>query len=237
MCIEWSVQRYDDLDSTQSYIKTLNLHEGLLVTAKRQGAGVGRHGRSWTEGQGNLYFSFVLQPECAFNQIGHLTMLISVALHRVISAYTDHVVIKWPNDVLIQKKKCAGILIDIHDSDDSTVKTMIIGIGVNVGCAPLPIASYINELASSAVSSDEVLQCFQSRFSDLYAHWKARGIDDIYDEYCQYHLPVGSDISVKTGSRIIKGTLAGIDLSGNLRLIDNENTQERLITSGDVIDY
>lgn len=237
MSIDWSVQCHDALDSTQSYIKTLPLHEGLVVLAKVQSNGYGRHGRSWEPSDGNLYFSFAIKPDCNLRFLGHLSILTSVALYETLSAYVDPkgLKLKWPNDVLLNGKKCSGILIDIEDVQDNIIKSAVIGIGVNVASSPLDISTCLKNFFNNDLSCEDILKEFLRKFADIYKDWKSQGIERSYNKYCDYHLSNKEVTSVKIGSKIICGRCEGIDTYGNLRLIDERDNTVRVITSGEVI--
>lgn len=237
MSIDWSIQCHDALDSTQSYIKTQPLQEGLVVVTKVQSNGYGRHGRSWEPSDGNLYFSFVIKPDCNVRFLGHLSILTSVALYETLSAYVDppEIKLKWPNDVLLNGKKCSGILIDIEDVQDNIIKNVVIGIGVNVASSPLDISTCLKSFSHDDLSCNDILGKFLKQFSDIYKDWKSTGIYQSYNKYCDYHLSNKEVTSVKIGSKIISGRCEGIDTYGNLRLIDERDNTVRVITSGEVI--
>lgn len=109
---------------------------GLVVMAKGQTAGRGRRGRSFQslEGKG-LYLSALLRPERAFSEVAQLTAWTAVAVCRAVEGLTGlSPAIKWPNDVLLDGKKLCGILTEAGETDSAgTVKTLVVGIGVNLG--------------------------------------------------------------------------------------------------------
>ncbi len=237
MNIVWDVQCHDVLDSTHTYIKTLPLSEGLVVRARSQRAGIGRHGRSWEEGVDNLYFSFNISPDCKLRYAGHLSIITSVALYETLLKYIDHDILqlKWPNDILLNDKKCAGILIDIEDIKGERVENAIIGIGVNIQSAPLDISSCLQNFSNMNICPDVLLDEFLGLFSNLYQDWKCNGIDSSYSKYERYHIQNKGEISVKIGAKIISGLCDGIDSYGNLRLIDDHDGSVEIVTSGEVL--
>ena len=237
MGIEWNVQCFDVLDSTQSYIKSCPLVEGLVVRALQQTNGVGRHGRKWEEGVGNLYFSFAIQPKCNLRHVGHLSIITSVALYETLSSYVGgaDLRLKWPNDIFLSGKKCSGILIDIVNSDSNQVLDAVIGIGVNIESAPLDIAHCLKMFCENVPDSGDIQDAFLKSFSYIYDDWQKNDIVDIHARYCQYHFSGADVISVKVGSDIVSGTFDSIDLYGNLRLIDGDDGAIKTITSGEIL--
>ncbi len=237
MSINWDVRTFDYLDSTQSYMKTQALDEGLVIRAYSQGNGFGRHGRKWVEGSDNLYFSFVITPHCEVRHVGHLSFLTTVAVRESLYGYAPDARIKWPNDILINGKKCAGILIDIEETQDNKVTSVIIGVGINVSSSPLDTATCILEHSDVHVSCDQVFDSFLQSFSQLYLEWKGDGVSKIHDRYMDAHIDRGDLISVKIADKVIHGQILDIDVLGNLILCENASKDEVVITSGQILDY
>ncbi len=233
MAINWQIEQFDCLPSTQDYLKELaynnpDLPEGSLICATEQTQGHGRHGRAWLGGEGNLYLSFLIRAKCNINDIGQLSLLTGLALSRAIE---QDIILKWPNDVLIQDKKCCGILIDAAPVIDNKIAYLIIGIGVNIKSAPLETSTCLGKSIDKNQFMDRVL----SAFSDCYEQWKNEGFTDLREEWLSQTCPKGQKISVKIGSRQIKGSFERIDMLGNLILICDNTLKEIEITSGEVI--
>ena len=120
---------------------------GAFVIAERQTAGRGRLGRTWVAEPGGLYFSVILRPAVSPADAAALTLALGLAtgraIHRVAGVPCD---LRWPNDVMLHDRKCAGILAEL-DADGGRLRHIIAGIGVNVNQARLP-----GELAATATS-------------------------------------------------------------------------------------
>ena len=120
--------------------------EGTVVVAETQTASRGRHGRTWVSRSGNLYLSVVLYP--TLQTLPFLNSLCGVAVVRAITHISGlKPRIKWPNDVLLDGKKVAGLLVESAIAGDQ-VRHSIIGIGVNVALD----ADEIDELSGDAIS-------------------------------------------------------------------------------------
>lgn len=136
-----------DFNSVEKLFLTSALDKNnpnFLVVADKQTAGYGTHNRKWESPNGNLYFSF----DCYFENVQNIPYVISYALHKTISHFLScdslkkhlSVVIKWPNDILINSKKIAGILVE------ESFGTYIVGIGVNLLESPLLISTSFKDL-------------------------------------------------------------------------------------------
>jgi len=218
--ISWKIQNFDVLDSTQDELRRVLLRgsdiaEGFVVVAERQEHGRGRHGRVWESGVGNLYFSFLLMPECGPQFYGRIALGVGLAVARAVREFSEGAVqLKWPNDVLIDGKKCAGILIE--GAGDGA---LMVGVGVNVGSAPEGAARLDDDVRAAAV-----LQRFCDCFDDVYGV----NFEDVRRDWLAIAYPVGAQVSVKIGERHVGGAFEGLDDSGGM-IVDGQ-----VITSGDV---
>lgn len=126
------IERYDLLDSTNNHIKR-NIEEiehGTIIHAFQQSKGRGRFGNNWVSPKGNLYFSFVLKEEADRLNLFHLIMKTSIAILQTLKNIGIIGNIKYPNDILVNQKKIAGVLIESVGYEK--IETIIIGIGINV---------------------------------------------------------------------------------------------------------
>ncbi len=114
---------------------------GSMVFADFQTRGRGRHGRNWDAVQGlNLTVSLVLRPNLPVSQLGLITLGASLAVRESIDACCSGVrsTIKWPNDILIENKKCCGMLLESAIGKGPSDSFVILGIGLNVNQASFP---------------------------------------------------------------------------------------------------
>ncbi|MFW9810802.1 MAG: biotin--[acetyl-CoA-carboxylase] ligase [Candidatus Thorarchaeota archaeon] len=107
--------------------------EGLIIMARTQTSGHGRKGRPWFSPMGGLYFSIVLEPRLGDENTPLLGLLCACAVRRALHSLGIEVQVKWPNDVLVDEKKIAGILSEAISVDNKTLG-IVIGIGVNQNC-------------------------------------------------------------------------------------------------------
>lgn len=142
---------FETIDSTNLKAKELAaagaLH-GTLVTADTQQAGIGRRGRSWSsEKEAGIYMSMLLRPELEANKASMLTLVAALAVESAIAETLQcQPMIKWPNDLVLNKKKICGILTEMTLMG-SDIDYVVIGIGINVNNKAFP--EEIKQTASS----------------------------------------------------------------------------------------
>jgi len=215
--------------------------EGLVVIADRQTAGKGRMGRQWESPGGvNLYASVLLRPSVLPFEAPKLTFLSTVAVCRAIEACSGlRPTVKWPNDVLLNGGKVAGLLNEMSSETDR-VHYVVLGIGVNLN---MTTEQFPAELRYPATSLALELGRPVSRLA--FARSLLREIDRLYQDYLQSgSAPImaawtalcdltGRRVSVDCNRRIIEGVMTGLDEDGALLVETDDGTQER-VYAGDV---
>lgn len=213
---------------------------GLLVVADEQTTGRGRRGHEWSSPPGaGLYFSILLRPPAADDSrqpsaVGLITLAAGVAVGEGIRNATGlDVSLKWPNDVLVERRKVAGILAE-GVGLGLPAQAIVLGIGINVREASLPatIASRATSLAGElgrAVDHGDVLAAVLAALADQYR----RLLDGRYDEVLRawrLRAPwaTGAEVEWDTPQGVMRGVTTGIDDSGAL-LVRTPAGTERLI--------
>lgn len=159
--------------STMNLIRDLSdEEEGITIISLRQFAGRGRKGNEWISKPGGLYFSFLLKPMFHPRWNEKLYLLTTKAVENVIQDYlpSKQVEFKTPNDVLVDRKKISGILIDAK-SEGSQILFMIVGIGINISNEVPAIATSIEKEGVIGITPMEVLGKFQEKFEVSYNKW------------------------------------------------------------------
>jgi BirA family biotin operon repressor/biotin-[acetyl-CoA-carboxylase] ligase len=169
---------YQRIGSTNDEAKLLaenGAPEGLLIVAEEQTAGRGRGGRAWlTPPGGALAFSLVLRPALAVAQAARLVMLAGVAVCEAVEQIAEvRPQLKWPNDVLVNGKKTAGLLTESALRGE-TLEYVVLGIGLNVSWAPAPEqvdfpATCLQAEAGRAVDRAKLLRAILTRLEARYA--------------------------------------------------------------------
>ncbi len=235
---------FQETESTNSVAERMarnGSREGLVVFAETQTKGRGRMGRKWISPKGKgLWFSVMLRPRFAPTAVTRLTILTAVAVSQAIRDTTRlDARIKWPNDILVNGKKVAGILTDML-SDADTIKHAIIGIGVDVRCAPQDfppevraIATSLEHEANAKFSRPELAARILSLMDVYYA--KAHGrFQEIVDEWANFSSSLGKRAHVTVGTRRIEGTVQALDADGAL-LVRCDSGRIEKIVGGDLV--
>lgn len=234
----------DSTDSTNSRAFELGRSgapEGAAVVADAQTGGRGRLGRSWVSPPGvNLYTSVVLRPPIAPQQAGELTFVAAVAAAEAIGEFTrTRPSVKWPNDILIDGRKAAGILLEM-DSEADRVHFVVVGVGVNVNMdiSDLPPevrskATTVREKAGGEVSRTRLAAVLYSKLEKWYKVYVKRGFAPVAEAWRGYFPSEGKPVRVEMFGRRVEGICMGIDASGAL-LVRTPGGEVERVVSGDM---
>lgn len=234
----------EEIDSTNSYAKSnIDLFvDGTIIHARRQTNGRGRLNRSWVDlGDGNLFLSIVLKPSDSFNEIyPNITQYLSVVLCKVLESYGINPQIKWPNDVLINGKKIAGILSETV-MQGSGFKGLVLGIGVNLNSdydklnsIPDKIATSLNLELNKKIDTDKFLNNLLDEFFKNYDKFLNIGFEYIKEDYINRNCFLNKEINIQIFNRIENGLAHSINDRGELVLLSKENKQS-VLTIGDIL--
>jgi BirA family biotin operon repressor/biotin-[acetyl-CoA-carboxylase] ligase len=213
----------------------------LWIVARRQTQGRGRSGRQWTSEIGNFYASLLQRLACTQSVVHQLSLLAGVAVVEAILGAAGDVPLpglrlKWPNDVLIDGAKCAGILPESQSSGSRAELVVVIGIGINLKSHPAHIGRAATNLAAHGV--DVTLEAMLASLAGAMARWLAvwdcgAGMPRVRAAWLQRGGALGESLSVDTGKERIAGTFLDLDPGGALILRD-ANGLPRKLTFGDV---
>ena len=230
----WTLVALDSVGSTNDEAARLadsGVAEGTVVWAREQVGGRGRRGRTWASPVGNLYSSTVLRPKCAVSRAAELGFVSALAVGDLVPA--DRAVrLKWPNDVLLDGGKVAGILLESAIGQRGKVEHVVAGIGVNVTFAPqLPEMRYPGAKLGGTVEA--ALEGLTRALATRLAEWRRCGFEVIREAWLAKAGPLGTDIDVRLGEELVRGRFAGLDREGAL-LLDTP-TGPRKIVSGELL--
>ena len=233
---------HEVLDSTSTLLKQraeAGEAEGLAIQALRQSAGRGRQGRGWDSPAGNLYISVLLRPAVPLREAPQWSFVAAVALAGTIKTLLPEaakLTLKWPNDLLLDGAKAAGILVETGVVPSQALDWICIGMGVNIATKPsLPdratacLAEFLPDPPAPEVLAARLLQNL--------AHWHdlrlAQGFAPIRDAWLRHAPAMGAPVSVKRDGALIEGSFAGLSPEGGLLLAKGREVQ--LILAGEVI--
>ncbi|KQQ46587.1 biotin biosynthesis protein [Rhizobium sp. Leaf311] len=211
----------------------------LWITAVRQTGGRGRRGRLWVSEAGNLYASLLLIDPAPPEHIGSLPLAVALAVYRAVGAVLPPggapLEIKWPNDILIGRKKTCGILLEAETLPDGRM-ALVIGIGINIAHMPDSPAYPVTRLGEHGVSAspEEVFAHLFREIAYILSIWNGgEGVAEVMRLWRSAACGIGEAITVNLPDRSLRGRFAGIDDKGFLLLQEDEG-QLRSIAAGDV---
>lgn len=232
MSVHWHSEAHQCVESTQTILKQKAIEdgapEGVVVVATEQKSGHGRHGRSWHSPPGNLYMSLLLRPECPAVQIGQLSLMISLSVYQAAGDVASGLEIKWPNDLLKDGKKCAGLILETELSGDQ-VDWLAVGIGVNVVDAP----EEGSRMGAASVKLNDLKDLILEKIDQNYDLWRQGHFDEIRDKWLDAAHEVDTKMEIKLGKQREQGYFHGLDDNGNLRL-KSDDGNVRTVSAGDV---
>ena len=227
------------IDSTNLFSKNLindGAEEGTVVVADVQTGGRGRKNRMWFSPKGGLWFSIILYPNVSPDSGMFVTMLGSISVAQAISELTGlDPEIKWPNDVLINRKKVCGILTEM-DIDQGKLKSIIIGIGINVNNQLNEelqnIATNLKKETNNEISKENLLELILKKFDKNYDKLQSDNYNYVKDRWLFFSNIIGKKIKVNEDGKITIGTVSDINRKGHL--IINSEKVLITITTGDI---
>jgi BirA family biotin operon repressor/biotin-[acetyl-CoA-carboxylase] ligase len=232
------IHRFESVDSTMIRAAALAVSGcecGTVVVADEQTAGQGRLGRSWhSEKDAGLYMSQVLRLKICPDTLPIVTLALGLATAEAITDIAGVACdLRWPNDVLVSGKKCAGILVQLQDG------ALILGIGINVNHTSFPpeiasVATSLRIATGRAHSRDALLDKLLASIDEHLDTLLKSGKDAVLCAFTGASSYVrGRRVVVDTGGESVEGTTDGLDPQGFLVLRQNDG-RRRLILAGGV---
>ncbi len=234
----------ESVETTQKIARTLandGVPEGTLVVAEEQLGGKGRLMRNWYSPKfSGIWMSLILRPKIPFHQAPQLTLIAAVAVAQAIEHTTSlKPQIKWPNDILINRKKVTGILTELQAESDR-IHSVIIGIGINVNQEKSDFPEELQEIATSLLIEDgkkvsraRVIQEVLVRLEALYEQFLDEGFLPIKQLWESYAISLGKEIKATTVNDTIVGKAIGITEEGVL-LVEDRSGKVHSIYSADI---
>lgn len=215
----------NSVGSTNDYLKNLNCENGTVVAARQQIKGKGRLGRTWLCNQDEgLTFSLLLKPKITPSEVSAVTPLTGLAVCKALRNFIGiNCKIKWPNDIIVGRKKLAGILTEMN-TDNNTVNFIVIGIGVNV--SQTSFCDKISDKATSVfmetgkdINKNEILCCILEQIEKTFIENNLELTHSALNEYSDLCATLGRNISFLHNGKIIKGIAVGIAENGELKVM------------------
>jgi BirA family transcriptional regulator, biotin operon repressor / biotin---[acetyl-CoA-carboxylase] ligase len=240
------VHYWDVVDSTNAALVRLSKEgaiEGTVVIADAQREGRGRLGKPWFSPPGvNLYLSVLLKPPIRLNEARFFALIGSLAIADAVEAQGVKAQVKWPNDVLVNDKKIAGVLAEVQ-THDGRVEQVVLGMGVNLNIDRLSMDRVFGDVAAGATSVREatgrtidrtafaarLLESLEQRYFDFLAHgkrpllkeWRSRSF-------------LGRRVTVREEDMHVEGVAIDLDEEGCL-LVNLDDGSTVHVREGEVI--
>jgi BirA family biotin operon repressor/biotin-[acetyl-CoA-carboxylase] ligase len=226
---------------------------GIWFAALQQTAGRGRRGRAWESPHGNLAATLLIVPDADPTLAATLGFVAGIALNQALSQLlpgaavksgvdgadaingAGRIALKWPNDVLADGAKLAGILLEGRKLADGR-HAVAIGFGVNVVAAPegLPYPATSMARLGSNLDAYAVFEALSDAWVDCFALWRdGRGIEQVLSQWRHVATGLGTPVAISQNGAVVRGIFETIDDSGRL-IVRADNDERIAITAGDV---
>ena len=226
---------------------------GIWFAAREQTSGRGRRGRAWESPTGNLAASLLIAPDTSPEYLATLGFVAGIALNRALSVVLPQgmvrigidgadaadgrgrIALKWPNDVLADGAKLAGILLETSKLADGR-QALVIGIGVNVVAAPEGLPYPATSLRALGVDrrAEDVFEALSDAWVEAFSLWSdGAGVSEVLDKWRQSAAGIGAPVAVSQDGVVRRGIFETIDPSGRLVMRDADGARI-VITAGDV---
>lgn len=238
-----AVVLYETLDSTSLEAKRRAEAGGrgpLWIAAIEQSAGYGRRGSAWEQAAGDVAASFLFDPQAPREALGQLSFVAALAGADALRRFAPKapVSLKWPNDILVDGGKIAGLLLELIERPAGPL--VALGLGVNIvskpGTADYPAARLIDWLGGApAPAPKDFVKVFDEAFDAWRGRWRKEGFEPIRTEWLSLAAKKGEKIRVRLPAGTLEGVFADLDSTGALVLDCDGET--RLISAGAVMSF
>ena len=241
------VYYFEEIDSTQNFAQNIaadKKENGTIIIAEKQTSGRGRLDRKWTSPKGGIWFSLIIHPKFDVSSSTLIPILSAVALSKSIKSVLDiETEVKWPNDITMNGKKVAGVLVDASFQTNS-IDYLILGIGINFDIDTKKLEKRLtktpnfygidslrgkeNKTPPKTLLKEFLLQ-FEKNLFQLDKGEKSK----IIKEWTKRAAGIGKKITINTSNGKISGISQGIDNDGALKIKTRNETKK--IYVGDVV--
>jgi BirA family transcriptional regulator, biotin operon repressor / biotin---[acetyl-CoA-carboxylase] ligase len=233
---------FDSLDSTNEEALRL-LASGhampVWIIAAEQTRGRGRGGRHWESPKGNLYATLLMQTKVSAATATQLSFVAALAAHDAIAAHLvpakrPRLKLKWPNDVLLDGAKVAGILLESLAGRQPGNLAVILGVGINVSHAPILDDRRVACLGLKTSAVESIFSALATTVSRRLDLWReGRGFEQIRQAWLERAIGLNEIIAVHVSGNAIRGRFKGVDTKGALQL-ETEPGVVVTVTAGDI---
>lgn len=238
---------FDSIDSTQNQALKMavdSVNDGTLIVASKQTGGKGRSGRKWISPKGGIWISIILQPKFDIS----ITTLFPIASALALSKALEKTMsispeLKWPNDLTLNGKKIAGMLVDVS-LESNRIENMVLGVGINFDIEAKKVEKLLKDIPNfyGIASLNEqkkkikpvvLVQAFLVELEKIYESLNSKQTKKIILEWTKRSSTIGKKIEMNTINETIKGKAIKIDEDGALIVSTGDRVQR--VIAGDII--
>ena len=240
---KYNIIRFKEIDSTNSYcLNNINdLADKTVILSDKQTNGRGRLDRKWiSDSQENIYSTIVLKPDGVIQNLplANLTQFLSVKLCELLENYNINANIKWPNDILVDEKKLAGILCEASFTENR-FNGVVLGFGINLNFDPSanenidkPVTSIYSETDCVIDKTDFINRLLDLFFFD-YELFLEQNFKFIKNKYIKFFPYIDEKASINDSGSVITGKIKNISDDGAL-IMQTGSGEEKIIILGDL---
>jgi len=241
------VYYFEEIDSTQNFAQNIaadKIENGTIIIAEKQTAGRGRLDRKWTSPKGGIWFSLIIHPKFDVSSSTLIPILSAVALSKSIKSVLDiETEVKWPNDITMNGKKVAGVLVDASFQTNS-IDYLILGIGINFDIDTKKLEKRLTKTPNfygidslrgkeDKTPPKKLLKEFLLQFEKNLFQLDKGEKSKIIKEWTKRAAGIGKKITINTSNGKISGISQGIDNDGALKIKTRDEIKK--IYVGDVV--
>lgn len=234
---------FERLESTNDVARRLaqdGAPSGQVVVAAEQTRGRGRYGRTWASPPGNLYASLLVRPGRPLAEAAQLSLVAGLALAEALEALGPpglRATLKWPNDVLLDGAKTAGILLESAAGPEGLAAWVIVGTGVNIASFPDGVAYPATALHRAGFAPDlaplDLLPSYVQAFDAWFERWRAAGFAPVRAAWCARGFGIGAEVTLRLEREELRGRFVELSRSGGL-VLEQPDGRRREIAAGDL---
>ena len=226
---------FETLDSTNQYLidkNDLDTSKIHVCTTEFQSSGKGRLGKTWLSPFGqNICLSICTFLNTDLSKLGGLSLVVSLAITKTLKdiSKNNDIKVKWPNDILYNKKKLSGVLVQVISEIHNLCK-IVIGIGINVNHDPKLHTNEINQpwtslkqITDKHLDRNDITPKLINNVVNYLEIFKEKGFEEFIQEWEKHDLFFNQDIILLNGNKTIKGCEVGVDKNGHLLLKQNKD--------------
>ncbi|MDR2873567.1 MAG: biotin--[acetyl-CoA-carboxylase] ligase [Methanobrevibacter sp.] len=234
------IYAFEKVDSTNAIAKFLagtEVEEGTIVIARSQFKGKGRMGKKWESPSGGIWLSIIIYPEIDPQKASLITLCGGVAVSKAIRRLGVDARIKWPNDILINHKKIAGILTEAN-SNFHTLDYVVVGIGIDSNLDAGSVSKKVEDVSTTLkdelkkeVDETRLILSLLEEFEKVYEDLKNEKFNEILYNWRNLSQTIGSNVLIEQQfGKTLKGYVVGINNQGALILELNNGKLKKVIS-------